>query len=72
MVTLRKVTMTHLAPPVGARLLVHVRRRPPVKAGSNKVPSAVPGRSRQSDSFVELQLNMRLTRWDTLDYSHAM
>ena len=38
MVTLRKVTTAHLAPSIGAELLVHVRRRSPVEARSNKVP----------------------------------
>jgi hypothetical protein len=40
MVTLRKVTATHLAPSAGAEMLVHLRRRSPVEARSNKVPPA--------------------------------
>jgi hypothetical protein len=39
MVTLSKITATHLAPPVGEELLVHVRRWSPIEAASDKVPS---------------------------------
>jgi hypothetical protein len=39
MVALSKVTTTHLAPSAGAEQLVHIRRRSPAEAASDKVPS---------------------------------
>lgn len=71
MVTLRKVTVTHLAPSVGAELLVHVRRWSPIEACSNKVPPAAQYHACQIHCGPQ-NPNTRLTRWDTLGRSHAM